>query len=165
MAPFFSVRNATVADADLCARHRAGMFRDMGELPAHLVEPLIAASRRYFEEAIPAGEYLAWLASPADRPDEIVAGAGLQLRRVLPRPQRNGPELLLGVQALVLNVYTERDWRRRGLAELLMGRLLEWCEANGVANVVLHASRDGRALYEKLGFEATNEMRWRGKGS
>jgi hypothetical protein len=31
-----------------------------------------------------------------------------------------------------------------------------------VARLVLHASDDGRALYESLGFVATNEMRYAG---
>ena len=36
---------------------------------------------------------------------------------------------------------------------------LEWCRANRVRAVILHASDDGRPLYESLGFEPTNEMR------
>jgi hypothetical protein len=36
---------------------------------------------------------------------------------------------------------------------------MEWCEREGVGAVILHASPEGRALYESLGFEATNEMR------
>jgi hypothetical protein len=33
-----------------------------------------------------------------------------------------------------------------------------WCAREGVGTVILHASDEGRPLYEKLGFEATNEM-------
>ena len=32
------------------------------------------------------GEYIGWLASPNELPDRAVAGAGVQLRRVLPHP-------------------------------------------------------------------------------
>jgi predicted N-acetyltransferase YhbS len=35
-----------------------------------------------------------------------------------------------------------------------------WAAERGASGVVLHASADGRALYERLGFEATNEMRY-----
>ena len=36
---------------------------------------------------------------------------------------------------------------------------MEWCAREGVETVILHASDEGRPLYERLGFEATNEMR------
>jgi GNAT superfamily N-acetyltransferase len=138
------------------------MFRDMGALADECVAPLVDATKRYLAAAIPAGEYVGWLASPADGSPEIVAGAGLQLRRVLPRPAASGTEISLGPQGLVLNVFTEPSWRRRGAAELLMRHVLAWASANGVDSLVLHASADGRALYERLGFEATNEMRYAG---
>jgi hypothetical protein len=37
--------------------------------------------------------------------------------------------------------------------------ILKWVQERGLRSVNLHASAEGRALYEKLGFEATNEMR------
>jgi len=67
-----------------------------------------------------------------------------------------------GPQALVMNVFTERAWRRRGVGEALMREVLRWCRANGVDSVVLHASEDGRPLYWNLGFTPTNEMRYEG---
>ena len=67
-----------------------------------------------------------------------------------------------GPQGLVVNVYTERAWRRRGVADALMRELLRWCRANGIESIVLHASGEGRPLYQKLGFTPTNEMRYDG---
>ena len=138
------------------------MFRDMGELPDELQDTLVQASTAYFARAIPEGSYVAWVAQKRDAPGEIVGGAGLQLRELLPRPHRLRARLMRGPQALILNVFTERPWRRRGVAEALMRELLEWCRENGVESVVLHASHEGRPLYEKLGFTPTNEMRYEG---
>ncbi len=163
MSDSFTVRTATVADAPILARHRAEMFRDMGVLPEHLLDVLVDASRRYFEEAIPSGEYVGWLAARATPASEIIAGAGLQLRRVLPHPDPGGRAIALGPQGVVLNVYTEPAWRRRGLAALLMRHVLDWAAAHGITSLVLHASRDARGLYEKLGFVPTNEMRFAGQ--
>lgn len=67
-----------------------------------------------------------------------------------------------GRHAIVLNVYTEPAWRRRGLAELLMRRVLAWAREERLDRLVLHASQEGRRLYERLGFVATNEMRFTG---
>jgi GNAT superfamily N-acetyltransferase len=58
-----------------------------------------------------------------------------------------------------LNVYTHAEFRRQGLARRLTETAVEWCSANGIGTVILHASDDGRALYRTLGFEPTNEMR------
>jgi len=158
----FAIRRATAADAPVLARHRAGMFRDMGELPDELQDMLVQASTAYFARAIPEGSYVAWVAHKRDAPGEIVGGAGLQLRELLPRPLSARTRLMRGPQALILNVFTERPWRRRGVAEALMRELLEWCRGNGVESVVLNASHEGRPLYEKLGFTPTNEMRYEG---
>ncbi|PYO63373.1 MAG: N-acetyltransferase [Gemmatimonadetes bacterium] len=156
------MRRATAADAGVLARHRAEMFRDMGQLPDGLSDTLIDAARAYFTQAIADGRYVGWVAELDDRSGEIVAGAGLQLRELLPRPDAVRERLVRGPQALVLNVYTERAWRRRGVADALMRELLRWCRGNGIESVVLHASGEGRPLYEKLGFRPTNEMRYDG---
>ena len=37
--------------------------------------------------------------------------------------------------------------------------MIAWCHREGFARVDLHASSDGRRLYESLGFEASNEIR------
>ncbi len=155
-----TLRRATVDDADVLAYHRAEMFRDMGDLPDALYAELEDATRAWIEAAIPAGEYVAWVAEPAGR-EMIVAGAGLQLRPLMPRPLARR-EIIGGRQGLVVNVFTERAWRRRGIAELLMRELMAWARENAVASLVLHASPEGRRLYERLGFEQTNEMRYVG---
>lgn len=159
MTEEFAVRPATVDDIPTLARHRAGMFTDMGELSPSCAGRLVERSRRYLETAIPSGEYVGWLAAPDTRPEEVVAGVGMQVRSIIPRPDPSGTALLER-QGLILNVYTEPAWRRRGLASLLMRHVLDWARENGITNLVLHASEDGRALYERLGFHPTNEMRF-----
>jgi len=70
--------------------------------------------------------------------------------------------LMAGEQGLVLNVFTEVAWRRHGIAALLMERVLTWARERRLASVVLHASAEGRRLYERLGFAGTNEMQYMG---
>ena len=158
------VRLATAADAPVLARHRAEMFRDMGDLPddRHYAT-LRAAAEREIAAWLTKGDYVSFVANPRDRPQEIVAGAGIQIRKLLPRPLPNGRGISLGPDAIVLNVFTEQAWRRRGIAERLMLHVIDWAKNNGIALLVLHASPDGRSLYERLGFEQTNEMRFTGE--
>jgi len=162
MGDAFTIRLATVADAPALARHRAEMFRDMGDLPDELYDPLVDAARRALDACLRTGEYVGWVVCPADHPDEIVAGAGIQLRRLLPRPEASRREVRRGPEAIVDNVFTERAWRRRGLARRLMERVITWAQEHGVARLVLHASAEGRPLYDQLDFVPTNEMRYRG---
>lgn len=158
----YTLRRATTADAGVLARHRAEMFRDMGRLPDDLYDTLVEASRAYFSQAIADGRYVGWVALLRAPPGEIVGGAGLQLRELLPRPDAGGERLVRGPQGLILNVFTERAWRRQGVADALMRELLRWCRENGIESLVLHASDDGRPLYQRLGFTPTNEMRYGG---
>jgi GNAT superfamily N-acetyltransferase len=66
-----------------------------------------------------------------------------------------------GRRAMILNVYTEPEFRRLGVARRIMQTILDWIRARGLRSANLHASHEGRVLYEKLGFVATNEMRLR----
>ena len=154
----FVIRRATTDDIPALARHRCEMFRDMNQLLPEAYPLLAEATADYLAEEIPAGTYVAWLVTPRERPEIVVAGGGLQLRRIAPRPDESGHLLKPGHQGLVVNVYTEKEWRRSGLGELVMKTIIAWAMANGVVSLVLHASSMGRPLYEQLGFTPTNEM-------
>lgn len=160
MAERIVVRRATVADSAVVARHRVWMFRDMGTLPAEQGPALERAAEAYFRRAIPAESYVGWLAAPGGRPGEIVGGAGIQIRESIPRLRLDRAGVDPGPQGLIVNVYTDQAWRRRGIAELLMREVLRYARERGIDNVVLHASPQGRSVYEKLGFKQTNEMRF-----
>ena len=56
---------------------------------------------------------------------------------------------------------TQPEFRNRGIARQIMLTILAWVKERGLRSVNLHASDEGRPLYERLGFEATNEMRLR----
>jgi GNAT superfamily N-acetyltransferase len=161
----FFVRRAELKDAAVIARHRARMFQDMGEIPATMFDDFVEASRVWTERALASGEYLGWLAIPKTQPDGIAAGAGVQLRQVPPHPLRpsKGDAFAKGRHAIVLNVFTEPEWRKRGVAVLLMNEILGWARNEKLDRLVLHASPEARSLYERMGFIATNEMRFGGE--
>lgn len=155
------LRFATVADAAVFARHRVAMFREMGVIPPGLEPDLLAASAAYFAAAITSGEYIGWIGHAADDPTPV-SGAGVQLRSLMPRPALAGDVLLLGREGLVLNVYTEHGWRRRGVARYMMETIIAWAGDHGIVRLVLGASPEGRPLYQKLGFASTQEMGYNG---
>jgi GNAT superfamily N-acetyltransferase len=157
-----TLRLATPADARLLAEHRVAMFRDMGSIHASQEAALLEASSAYFAAALASGEYVGWVAHPTGEPGTAIGGAGVQIRTLLPRPDACGQGLLIGREGLVLNVYVEKAWRRRGVAREMMDEVLRWAGTAGIVRLVLHASAEGRALYETMGFVPTNEMRYTG---
>ncbi len=154
----FTVRMAGPADVDAIARHRCMMFFDMGVLAEHLIPALMEASAAYFSTALATGRYLAWVAELRGS-GRVVAGGGMLINEVPPRHHPSGKVLPAGLQGLIVNMYVDPEFRRRGLAARLMREMIAYAKISGLPSLVLHASKAGRPLYEQLGFEPTNEMR------
>jgi GNAT superfamily N-acetyltransferase len=151
-SPAITVRPGTLADAEAIAAHRRAMFSDMGHQDAAALDAMAAAFLPWVRQKMTSGEYLAWLAVSPD--GSIVAGLGLWLM--------DWPPHMIGLGAPrgnVLNVYTDLPFRRQGIARQLMIVALDWCRANGIRALILHASDNAKRLYDSLGFESTNEMR------
>lgn len=150
----YTIRRATAAEAPIIAQQRRGMFRDMGgSYTRYLsVEGMDEAFTTWVIPRIESGEYLGWFA--VDSEDKPVGGAGLWIQQWTPQV----PDLS-NRRAYVMNVYVDAEHRRQGLARQLLNIVLDWCRQSGIFFVLLHASDEGRPLYESLGFEQTNEMR------
>ncbi len=129
------------------------MFRDMGLVPTEAeFEELRGASESWLASVLTTDQYVGWLV--IHEPD-IAAGGGVLIREQFPVPGCNR----IGRWAHVMNVYTEPEYRRRGLARRIMRTILEWCEAEQIDRVTLSASEEGRLLYESLGFKQAPEMK------
>lgn len=144
----FSLRRTTTRDLDLILRHREAMFRAMG-LPVD--GSAKDASRNFFAGALARNRYHGWFVETGGA---VVAGGGVVLLEYQPGPHQPGI-----LRPFVVNMWTEEAFRRRGMARRLMMAMIEWARAEGYSSLNLHASDAGRALYEELGFRATNEMR------
>ncbi len=147
-----SLPKSAKTDTETVCHHRRAMFRDMGHPDDSVMNAMITAFRPWVHRRLESGEYRAWFARSSD--GEIIAGAGVWLMDWPPHMIAPGAP-----RANIVNVYTEPGHRRQGLARQLMHEVLDWCRTNGVGVVILHASKEGRALYESLGFASTNEMR------
>ena len=135
------------------------MFRDMGDVPTEaLAAELLATSTTALTTLLCEGSYVGWLAM--DQGDQVIAGAGADVKPQLPRISHDGTRVVTAPLPLVVNVYTEPPWRGKGVARALMRTVMEWAAAQGFDRVILHASDVGRPLYQSLGFAPTNEMRW-----
>ena len=165
MSQEFPIRQATPDDVAVIGWHRARMFQDIGLVPDELFESFRAKALGPLSKAIASGDYFGWLVGEPKAPEKIIAGAGVTIRVVPPFPHRDETgkiRIAEGRQGIIVNVFTEPKWRRSGIAKLLMKKIIAWSREQSLDDVVLHASDDGRTLYEQLGFVLTNEMRLRG---
>jgi len=109
------------------------MFFEMGYRDAAALDEMAAAFRPWLRRKMESTAYLAWVAVASE--EAMVAGLGLWLMGW--PPHMIGPGAPRGN---ILNVYTDATYRRQGIARLLMKVALDWCRANGIRAVILHAS-------------------------
>ena len=149
--PSVVIREASADDIPEILRQRRAMYEDMDSDEAQSLDAMVSLSANYLAKAMADGSFRAWLASDGDR---VVAGGAVVIS-----PWPAHPYDLECRRATILNIYTYPQYRRRGTARQIMQTIIDWCKREGFARVTLHASPDGRHLYESLGFEASNEMR------
>ncbi len=146
-----TIRQAMPDDIDTLVDLRLQFLAEIGYAGPDVPD----AVRRYMVQAVPAGDYVAWLAEQASQP---VATGGFVLTQKVPHARN-----LSGREAFVLNIYTLPRHRRQGIATALMHTLLEDVRRRGITTVRLHATSDGAAIYTRLGFHPENtEMVWEG---
>ena len=148
----FSIRKGTLADLDIVMRHRRQMFIDMGYRDESALAATQTTSKPFFAERMKNQTYHAWFVEDAAR--NVVAGGGVVIFDYHSNPTDPLPK-----RPMVVNVYTEPSFRRRGIARALMNVIVDWCREYGFGTIILHASDEGRPLYESLGFMPTGEMR------
>jgi GNAT superfamily N-acetyltransferase len=127
------------------------MWWDVGRRDEGVLDLMEVAAREYFADALVNGSYRGFLA--ANETGETVGGGGIVISPWPGVPRQREPR-----RATILNVYVEPEHRRHGIARMLMKAMIAWCKENNFVRVDLHASDDGRSLYEQLGFKPTNEM-------
>jgi ribosomal protein S18 acetylase RimI-like enzyme len=144
------VRPVCADDLDLICRHREAMFREAGRDEASL-RTMTEHFRVWLAPRLASGAYSGYALIEKDAP---VAGIGLMVIDWPPHPLH--PET--GQRGYVLNLYVEPQARRRGLAHQLMQLADEDFARRGVTFAILHATAQGRPLYEGLGWGGTTEM-------
>jgi GNAT superfamily N-acetyltransferase len=142
-----TIREATLADLPLLLRYRRAMAEETDGADEAALHRMLAALEPYLRFAIPEGRWHSWIADPGGCASlEIVQWVP---GRLDPTPRR----------AWIHSLYIEPPFRRRGIARQLTQTIISWCRGQGFEWIYLHASEQGRPLYESLGFEPSSEMR------
>jgi pyroglutamyl-peptidase len=140
------IRRATVEDIDVLVEMRLALQREIGALYADApAEGAAETNRQYLHWAMPAGEFLAWV---AEANGQLVACSGLVFYSRMP-----GMHGLASREAYVMNMYTHPTYRRMGIASELLNRMIQFARSSGARRIWLRATSMGRPVYEKIGFE------------
>ncbi len=147
----FKVRPAAVRDIPTLTSQRHRMFEDMHSPPAKDIAIHDKAFPAWAKREIRAKRLICFLVE--DEGGRTVGGGSLWLRDVQPYPGFAGGKI-----PYLMSVYTEPDFRGKGAATLVIKHAMVWAKKHGYSAMSLHASKDGRKIYESLGWASGNEM-------
>jgi len=145
----YTFRKAGLRDIDALIKLRADFMECFGPLDDKGREAL-GNYREFLLEGIPDGTFVQWLAETGG---EVVATGSISFYRLPPTSRRpNGRACYAG------NMFTYPAHRNRGLATRILRRLAQEARTAGCHAILLHASDQGRPLYEAFGFAASESM-------
>jgi ribosomal protein S18 acetylase RimI-like enzyme len=146
------IRLATDSDIDLVASWRLAFLADhRGIDAATFDDSFVAATHAFVAEHQRTGDLLTWLAEADD-------GATIGVVSLLVRPVPPRPDAPATTEGYVLNLHVESEHRRRGIGQLLLDAVLDHAAEQRFRRLVLHATEDGRRMYERAGFVRSD--RW-----
>lgn len=153
MALTATIRAGEAADVELLADAFRQMWLD-NAVPAEHIEPDYRERVQQFVAAGQERDALRFFI--AERESRCVGAAACQLfgglyPAILRRPVR--------CYGYIWGVYVAPEERRRGLGKQLTETCVQALRAQGCTHALLHAAPPGRGIYERLGFQGTNELR------
>ncbi|MCR5002399.1 MAG: GNAT family N-acetyltransferase [Lachnospiraceae bacterium] len=105
---------------------------------------LVPALRDYYEHHMSDGTFVSWLALDGEK---IIGTSGMSF--VEKPPYFGCPNGRIG---LLSSMFTDPDYRRKGIAKELLSRVIEEAENYGCGTVQITASDMGVKLYTAYGF-------------
>ena len=145
----YTFRKAGLDDIDALLKLRADFMACFDPLDEKGREAL-GNYRGFLLESMPDGSFMQWL---AEADGEVAATGSISFYRLPPTGRRpNGRAAYIG------NMFTYPAHRRQGLATRILRRLAEEAQAAGCGIITLHASDQGRPIYEAFGFAAAKDL-------
>lgn len=140
-------RKATMEDIDLLVRYRKQMYLDNYDRVIDFEDQM----EDFFREKMADGSLVQWF---VEENGEVVGTGGVLFYRVPPSFGNHS-----GRKGHVANMWTRTDRRRQGIATKLLDLCVAEAQKRNVTQLDLGASRLGRFVYEKYGFQpADDEM-------
>ena len=139
-------RKATIDDAEELALIR-GIFlaESNNESSTVRIKEMEQKNLEYFKNGLKNEEFIAWIAVDDNR---IIATSGISFSNV--PPSLTVPD---GRVAYIMNMYTRPEYRNQGIGSHLFKTVANEAISRNYKKLTLFATKAGRPLYEKYGFE------------
>lgn len=147
-----SVHKAGLRDLDALVHQRREMWKALGIKNGEMHDRGDRIYKRWARARLKNHQLMAWIVKSSD--GRVAGGGCVWVQPVQPRPHRASM-----VQPYLLSMYTEPDFRRRGVASMVVKEAIKWSRRNKYERLMLHASEMGRKVYSQMGFKRTWEMR------
>lgn len=142
-------KRATPEDIDILTTTRIQVLRAANRLSEDTdMSEVERQSYNYYQKALSDGTHIAYLVFDKDR---FVGAGGVSFFQVM--PTYHNPS---GNKAYIMNMYTNPEYRRRGIAYKMLDMLIRDTKSRGITAISLEATDMGRPLYEKYGFIKMN---------
>ena len=141
MRPLIIYQKLTEDKIDTFIQMRINQLREEGATEDVDLAP---ALRDYYVRHMADGSFVSWIAMDGEK---IVGTSGMSF--VEKPPYFGCPSGRIG---LLSSMYTDPDYRRRGIAKELLSRVVEEARAHGCGTVQITASDMGVLLYTAFGF-------------
>ena len=148
----FNLTTGTIRDLDLLVTHRLLMWRDIHPELAKEIEGSREANKNWIQSKILEGSMVPFIVRTTN--GEIAGSGCILVKEDQPRPGSDQIKF-----PYLMSMYTVPEFRRKGVASLIVTEAIKWSQENNFDRISLHSSKDGIGLYKKFGFTQTNEMR------
>ena len=141
----FEYKKATMKDVDELVRTRIIVLRAANKLSDDVDMSLVEKeSYAYYRYALKTGEHIAYLVYDNGK---FIGAGGVSFYQVM--PTYHNPT---GKKAYIMNMYTNPEYRRQGIAYHTLDLLIKDARKQGISQIALEATDMGRPLYERYGF-------------
>lgn len=145
------IRPATDDDLEAVASLRVQFLAEhRGVDPAAFPAEFSVTTLAFLQRHAAAGTSRSWLACDGETAVGVVT---MLLLDLAPRPEDTS-----GLEGYLINMFVSPAHRRRGLGRQLLAECHRAAADLGLRRLLLHATDDGRPLYERAGF--TENPRW-----
>lgn len=143
------IRKAEIRDLETVVKFRLEMIRSLGrydELKDTAFQDILKAYKKMYED----DKLIHYIMEDNYK---IVSVVGVMICEEFPTTTFKDDKY-----AYILDLYTLKNFRKKGYATILIKSCIGWAEDRGIKSVKLKVATDAKKIYIDLGFSTTNEM-------
>jgi len=147
----FTIRKATRDDIDTLIEYRIIFLKETYGSTSPEKETLLRRSlKEYFSGSFENNSFVAWIAEYENKP---VGFSGLVIRE-----QPGNFEIPNGRTGYILNMFTLKEFRKKGICKALFQKLIDESGDLNLDKIELHATKEGELIYRQFGFVEPHDL-------